>query len=249
MLARSLAQAAGSKASLLSWQPAAASQAALLDGSSQRAIEGALRSSSRAFSPAASVAVAARVLVSFIMAPSCLRLTVHGTIHGVTHTEPPEGTQALLFDCDGTLVDTMGVYRIGWRQVFGRHGFEMTEEWFATWGGHSTQAFVEAAFPDAEPEFIAQVSREGHETFLESVHLVEPFEHVVEVARANHGRLPLAVVSGGPRVAVLASCERSGSRTCSTWSSRPTSTGAARSRPSGPRPSQHPGPAGSRSTS
>ena len=59
MLARSLAQAAGSKASLLSWQPAAASQAALLDGSSQRAIEGALRSSSRAFSPAASVAVAA----------------------------------------------------------------------------------------------------------------------------------------------------------------------------------------------
>lgn len=123
----------------------------------------------------------------------------------MTHPHPPEGTQALLFDCDGTLVDTMGVYRIGWRQVFGRHGFEMTDEWFATWGGHSTQSFVEAAFPDAEPEFIAQVSREGHETFLASVHLVEPFEHVVEVARAHHGQVPLAVVSGGPRVAVLAS--------------------------------------------
>lgn len=123
----------------------------------------------------------------------------------MTHTEVRQGTQALLFDCDGTLVDTMGVYRIGWHQVFGRHGFEMTDEWFRTWGGHSTQSFVEAAFPDAPPEFIAQVSREGHETFLESVHLVEPFEHVVEVARAHHGRLPMAVVSGGPRVAVLAS--------------------------------------------
>lgn len=125
--------------------------------------------------------------------------------HEPVPLDPPANAEALLFDCDGTLVDTMGVYRIGWRQVFGRHGFEMTDEWFATWGGHSTQSFVEAAFPEADPGFIAQVSHEGHETFLESVHLVEPFEHVVEVARANHGRVPLAVVSGGPRVAVLAS--------------------------------------------
>lgn len=114
-------------------------------------------------------------------------------------------TAALLFDCDGTLVDTMGVYKIGWHQVFARYGFKMTEEWFHTWGGHSTRAFVEAALPDADDATVAQVSREGHEKFLESVHLVEPFEHVVQVARANHGRVPMAVVSGGPRVAVLAS--------------------------------------------
>ena len=37
------------------------------------------------------------------------------------------------------------------------------------------------------------------------MHLLEPFEHVVEVARAHHGRIPLAVVSGGPRAAVVAS--------------------------------------------
>jgi HAD superfamily hydrolase (TIGR01509 family) len=89
--------------------------------------------------------------------------------------------------------------------VFGRHGFEMTDEWFTTWGGHSTQPFVEAAFPGRDPEFIAQVSREGHEMFLESTHLLEPFEHVLAVARAHHGRVPMAIVSGGPRAAVLAS--------------------------------------------
>lgn len=99
----------------------------------------------------------------------------------------------------------MGVYKIGWHQVFGRHGFDMTDEWFHTWGGHSTKAFVEAAFPDGDDELIEQVSREGHEAFLKSVHLLEPFEHVVAVARAHHGRIPLAVVSGGPRAAVLAS--------------------------------------------
>ena len=123
----------------------------------------------------------------------------------MTDLEPPATARALLFDCDGTLVDTMGVYKIGWHQVFGRHGFDMTDEWFHTWGGHSTKAFVEAAFPDGDDELIEQVSREGHEAFLKSVHLLEPFEHVVAVARAHHGRIPLAVVSGGPRAAVLAS--------------------------------------------
>ncbi len=119
--------------------------------------------------------------------------------------EPPPGTRALLFDCDGTLVDTMGVYRIGWRLVFGRHGFEMSDEWFDIWCGHSTKPFIEAAFPDADPEYVKQVSDEGHRAFLESVHLVEPFEHIVEVARTHHGRLPLAIVSGGPRSSVVGS--------------------------------------------
>lgn len=122
----------------------------------------------------------------------------------------PEGTQALLFDCDGTMVDTMGVYRIGWHQVFGRHGFEMTDEWFATWGGHSTAPFVRAALPDADEALVEQVSREGHDTFLENIHLVEPFESIVAVARAHHGVIPLAIVSGGPRRAVVKSLEAVG---------------------------------------
>lgn len=104
----------------------------------------------------------------------------------------------------------MGVYRIGWRQVFGRHGFDMTDEWFETWAGHSTLPFVQKALPHADDEMVERVSREGHDTFLESVHLVEPFEHVVEVARANHGRIPMAIVSGGPRSAVVASLQAVG---------------------------------------
>jgi HAD superfamily hydrolase (TIGR01509 family) len=119
--------------------------------------------------------------------------------------DPPEGTEALLFDCDGTLVDTMGLYRICWRQVFGRHGFDMSDEWFDTWAGHSTVPFVQAALGDVDDAQIDAVVREGVDLFLESTHLLEPLEHVVAVARAHHGRLPMAVVSGGPRSAVMAS--------------------------------------------
>ena len=124
--------------------------------------------------------------------------------------EPPEGTTAMLFDCDGTLVDTLGLYRICWRQVFGRHGFEMTDEWFDTWAGHSMEPFVHAAFPDCDDAFVAMVAQEGIDLFLESTHLLEPLEHVVEVARAHHGRLPMVVVSGGPRSAVVESLDAVG---------------------------------------
>jgi HAD superfamily hydrolase (TIGR01509 family) len=124
--------------------------------------------------------------------------------------DPPEGTEALLFDCDGTLVDTMGLYRICWRQVFGRHGFDMSDEWFTTWAGHSTVPFVTAALPGYDAEHLAAVAQEGVDLFLESTHLLEPLDHVVQIARRHHGRVPMAVVSGGPRDAVMASLEAVG---------------------------------------
>ena len=124
--------------------------------------------------------------------------------------DPPDGTEALLFDCDGTLVDTMGLYRICWRQVFGRHGFDMSDEWFGTWAGHSTVPFVTAALPGYDAERLAIVAQEGVDLFLESTHLLEPLDHVVQIARRHHGRVPMAVVSGGPRDAVMASLEAVG---------------------------------------
>ncbi len=116
--------------------------------------------------------------------------------------ELPEGTQALLFDCDGTLVDTLSLYRVCWRQVFGRHGFDMSDEWFARFAGDHVHAFVTAAFPDADPGTRADITEEGMAMFMASTHLVEPLEHVVDIARAHHGRLPMAVVSSGPGEAV-----------------------------------------------
>ena len=126
--------------------------------------------------------------------------------------EPPTGTAALLFDCDGTLVDTLGLYRRCWTQVFGRHGFVMTDEWFHTWAGHSIDPFVRAALPSAGDELVAEVTTQGIDLFLESTHLLEPREHVVAVARAWHGRIPMAVVSGGQRVAVEQTLEAVGIR-------------------------------------
>lgn len=119
--------------------------------------------------------------------------------------EPPEGARALLFDCDGTLVDTLSLYRVCWRQVFRRHGFDLTDEWFAHYAGHHVHDFVAAAFPDASSELRAEITEEGMGMFMSSTHLLEPLENVVSVARAHYGRIPMAVVSSGPRDAVTES--------------------------------------------
>lgn len=123
---------------------------------------------------------------------------------------PPAGTQALLFDCDGTLVDTLSLYKVCWHQTFGRHGFDMSDEFFATWLGHDVHTLVYQAFPAFTDEQRAAVTDEGMTMFLSSTHLLEPFDHVVDVARAFHGKIPLAVVSGGLGHAVRESLEAVG---------------------------------------
>ena len=123
---------------------------------------------------------------------------------------PPNDVQALLFDCDGTLVDTLALYRSCWTVVFGARGFELTDEWFETWRGHTMEPFLLAALPDLTPEELLVVEREGLDMFFERAHELEAFEHIVDIARQFHEVLPIAVVSGGPRDAVERTLEATG---------------------------------------
>lgn len=121
--------------------------------------------------------------------------------------DPPAGTRALLFDCDGTLVDTMQLHRIVWHQIFGRHGFEITDEWWEEYANVALGPFVRAVIPDADDALADQLLEEGNALFLEALHLLEPIEHVVAIAREHHGHLPLAVVTGGFREVVVPSLD------------------------------------------
>jgi beta-phosphoglucomutase-like phosphatase (HAD superfamily) len=115
---------------------------------------------------------------------------------------PSEGVSALLFDCDGTLVDTLGLYRKCWRVVFRERGFEMSDEWFASFAGLSMDPFIMGAFPMATQQEAADIESEGLALFMASAHELEPLEHVVEIARMFYGKVAMAVVSGGPSEAV-----------------------------------------------
>lgn len=123
---------------------------------------------------------------------------------------PDSSTRAILFDCDGTLVETMHIHRIVWNQIFQRYGFEITDEWWDQWANVALLPYVRAVIPDATPELADQLNLEGMEMFNEALHLAEPLEHVIDVAREYHGRLPLAVVTGGYRDVIIPTLDAAG---------------------------------------
>lgn len=119
-------------------------------------------------------------------------------------------TAALLFDCDGTLVDTMSVHRVVWAEIFGRYGFTMTDQWWADYCNVALVPFVQAAIPDAGVELAEELNHEGMDMYLDVIHLVEPMEHVIEIAHEHHGRLPMAVVTGGYREIIIPTLDAAG---------------------------------------
>lgn len=117
---------------------------------------------------------------------------------------PPGEFQAYLFDCDGTLADTMPLHYRAWRATLDPLGCPFPEELFYALGGTPTDKIVEllngrngTALPPVE----TAVAKE--QTFLAMIPQVRPVEATLAVARAAHARgLPLAVASGGFRPVV-----------------------------------------------
>jgi beta-phosphoglucomutase family hydrolase len=106
--------------------------------------------------------------------------------------------QALIFDCDGTLADSMPLHWRAWETVQRRHGFHFSEERFYALGGVPSRDILRRL---KQEQGLAldplAVAKEKEQAYLEVLAHVAPIETVVRIAREHHGRLPLAVASGG----------------------------------------------------
>jgi len=49
---------------------------------------------------------------------------------------------AYLFDCDGTIADSMPLHYLAWKKALGECGCEFSEELFYAWGGMPTAQIV-----------------------------------------------------------------------------------------------------------
>jgi beta-phosphoglucomutase family hydrolase len=112
--------------------------------------------------------------------------------------------QALIFDCDGTLADTMPLHWRAWSEVTRRHGLHFPEDRFYQLGGVPTRDILrllaeEQGRPGLDPLAVAK-EKEG--LYLELLPQVGPVEEVVAIAREHRGRLPMAVATGGSRHAI-----------------------------------------------
>jgi HAD superfamily hydrolase (TIGR01509 family) len=106
--------------------------------------------------------------------------------------------RGLIFDCDGTLADTMPLHWRAWQMVIQRHGLHFPEDRFYSLGGVPSRDILKmlAKEQGRSLDHIA-VAHEKEEAYLPLMVEVEPIQGVVEIAKAHHGSIPMAVASGG----------------------------------------------------
>ena len=118
----------------------------------------------------------------------------------LTRIAPPQPYAALIFDCDGTLADTMPTHFAAWTAALRSLSADITEKRFYELGGVPSAAIIEIL--NAENGYTLDVGRtveEKERRYVEGLHQAQEIKAVVDVARAHQGKVPMAVASGGLR--------------------------------------------------
>lgn len=116
----------------------------------------------------------------------------------MTTSLEPLPFQGIIFDCDGTLADSMPVHWKAWQVVTLRHQLNFPEDRFYALGGvPSRDILAVLRVEQNRPIDPLAVAREKEQEYLKLLHQVHPIHEVVQIARDHAGRLPMAVASGG----------------------------------------------------
>jgi HAD superfamily hydrolase (TIGR01509 family) len=115
-----------------------------------------------------------------------------------------------IFDCDGTLADSMVVHHRAWLSALAEHGasFDFHWELFTSRAGMTlpnTVRELNAQFGlSLDPVGVTNSQRREYERFLPTV---QPIADVVELAKRVAATHPVSVASGGERQIVLRTLE------------------------------------------
>lgn len=126
---------------------------------------------------------------------------------------PEGGYEAVIFDLDGTLVDSMPVHFDAWCDALAKQHPEnvFPEDVFYAMGGRPTKDIVEELNGECGLKLDAEaVAVDKRAAFLENLDQVEEIEEVVAFARSLRGKMPMAIASGGSRLVVEKTLQAAG---------------------------------------
>jgi beta-phosphoglucomutase family hydrolase len=119
----------------------------------------------------------------------------------------PKGSfEAYLFDCDGTIADSMPLHYRAWKKALAEWDCEFDEKLFYAWGGMPVSEIVATLnriYGLTMP--VEAVSHRKEALYFELLPKLTAVAEVLEHVEAEHGRIPFAVVSGSTRESVVAS--------------------------------------------
>jgi beta-phosphoglucomutase-like phosphatase (HAD superfamily) len=115
------------------------------------------------------------------------------------------GVKGLIFDLDGTLVDSMPLHFEGWKKACERFGAHIDPAFLRYHTGSPGWAIANAIIEhsglngNVTAEQIMEIKLDE---FHKSQHLIKPIEPVAAIARKYYGIIPMAIGTGGHREAV-----------------------------------------------
>jgi beta-phosphoglucomutase-like phosphatase (HAD superfamily) len=114
--------------------------------------------------------------------------------------------RAYLFDCDGTIVDSMPLHYIAWKTALAEWNCSFPEELFYAWGGRPVDEIISTLNTMNGlhmPVEAVGTRKEG--LYFDLLAQLKGIPEVLEHIEAQYGRIPFAVVPGGRRNSVVRS--------------------------------------------
>lgn len=119
--------------------------------------------------------------------------------------EVPAGEfRAYLFDCDGTIVDSMPLHYIAWKKALGEWNCAFEENLFYAWGGRPVGEIIAALNEMQQLAMpVDAVAKRKESLYFQLEDQLKAIPEVIEHIEAKLGHIPLAVVSGSRRTSVV----------------------------------------------
>lgn len=119
----------------------------------------------------------------------------------------PEGKfGAYLFDCDGTIADSMPLHYVAWKKTLAPWGCDFPEKLFYAWGGYPVADIVMMLNERQGLQMpVDEVLQQKEQAYFGCLPDLKVIPEVLEHIESGYGRIPLAVVSGSTRDSVEAS--------------------------------------------
>jgi HAD superfamily hydrolase (TIGR01509 family) len=123
--------------------------------------------------------------------------------------ELPAGPfQAYLFDCDGTIVDSMPLHYVAWNRTLAEWNCAFPEDLFYAWGGMPVAEIIATLNRNNGLSMpVEEVAHRKEAMYFEVLPQLQAVPEVLEHIHLSHGQIPFAVVSGSTRDSVVRSLE------------------------------------------
>ncbi len=106
--------------------------------------------------------------------------------------------RGVIFDLDGTIADTMPVHYVAYRNILKEYDIDFPVELFQALAGIPAIGVMERINETYGTSMDAEkVGMQKEMEYERLMHLMKPVDPVVELIREAHGKLPMAVGTGG----------------------------------------------------